>query len=149
MQSILCARFSHNPKHGHSTTVKHILRYLKGTVGKGMIIKPNHVDTLGCYVNSDFAGNYNTFLDQDPTSPESRSGYVILFQGCPILRVSKMQTQCALSTMESQYLALSQAMGDLIPLQEMIKEVNKEVPNKDIHIPKCSSYPSIQKIISF
>ena len=108
-----CARFSHNPKQSHSTAVKHILRYLKGTADKGMIIKPNQVDALDCFVDSDFAGNYTTFPDQDPTSAKSRSGYVILFQGCPILWVSKMQTQCALSTMESEYLALSQAMRDL------------------------------------
>ena len=39
--------------------------------------------------------------------------------------------------MESKYLALSQAMRDLIPLREIMKEVNKIVFNKDIHILKC------------
>ena len=48
-----------------------------------------------------------------------------MYQGCPILWVSKMQTQCALSTMESEYLALSQSMRDLIPLRETLKEINK------------------------
>ena len=134
-----CARYSHNPKQTHATAIKHILRYLKGTADKGMVIKPNSIDALDCYVDSDFAGNYNTIPDQDPSSTKSRSGYVIMFQGCPILWVSKMQTQCALSTMESEYLALSQAMRDLIPLREVMKEVNKEVFNKDIHIPKCTT----------
>jgi len=134
-----CARYSHNPRQSHATAVKHILRYLKGTEDKGMVIKLNQVDALDCYVDGDFAGNYNTIPDQDPTSTKSRSGYVILFQGCPILWVSKMQTQCALSTMESEYLALSQAMRDLIPLREIMKEVNKTVFGRNIHIPKCSA----------
>ena len=43
-----CARYSHNPKHTHATAVKHILRYLKGTEDKGMVIKPNNVDALDC-----------------------------------------------------------------------------------------------------
>ena len=79
-----CARYTHNPKQSHATAVKHILRYPKGTDTKGMVIKPNHVDALDYYVDSDFAGNYNVIPDQDPTSTKSRSGYVIIFQGCPI-----------------------------------------------------------------
>ena len=134
-----CARYTHSPKKSHATAVKHILRYLKGTQNKGMILKPNNIQALNCYVDSDFAGLYQVYPDQDPTSTKSRTGYVILYQGCPILWVSKMQTQCALSTMESEYLALSQAMRDLIPLREILKEVNQTVFNQILHIPKCSA----------
>ena len=104
-----------------------------------MVIKPNKIDALDCYVDSDFAGNYNSFHDQDPSSTKSRTGYVIMFQGCPVLWVSKIQTQCALSTMESEYLALGQAMRDLIPLREILKEVNLEVFKKQVYIPKCTA----------
>ena len=85
-----------------------------------------------------FAGLYPVYPDQDPNSIKSRSGYVILYQGCPILWVSKMQTQFALSTMESEYLALSQSMRDLIPLREIMKEVNKIVFKKQTCTPQCS-----------
>ena len=134
-----CARYTHHPKRSHATAVKHILRYLKGTEDKGMLIKPNHRHELNCYVDSDFAGNYNVHPDQDPSSTKSRTGYVIMYQGCPILWVSKMQTQCALSTMESEYLALSQSMRDLIPLRETLKEIHKVVFNQDKQAPKCSA----------
>ena len=134
-----CARYTHYPKKSHATAVKHILRYLKGTCNKGMVIKPNHKEELDCYVDSDFAGLYPVYPDQDPNSTKSRTGYVILYQGCPILWVSKMQTQCALSTMESEYLALSQSMRDLIPLREILKEVNQMVFNKLRGTPKCSA----------
>ena len=63
----------------------------------------------------------------------------MLYQGCPLLWVSKMQTQCALSTMESECLALSQAMRDLIPLCGILKEVNKIVFNRVINMPRCSA----------
>ena len=105
-----CARYTHFPKKSHATAVKHILRYLKGTSDKGMIIKPNDIQELNCYVDSDFAGAYAVYPDQDPNSTKSCTGYVMLYQRCPLLCVSKMQTQCALSNMESEYVALSQAM---------------------------------------
>ena len=82
---------------------------------------------MDCYEDSDFAGLYPVYPYQDPSSTKSRTGYVILYQGCPILWVSKMQTKCALSTMESEYLAPSQSMRDLIPLREILKEVNQMI----------------------
>jgi hypothetical protein len=41
--------------------------------------------------------------------------------------VSKMQTQTTLSTMEAEYIALSQSMRDLIPIREILKEIMLEV----------------------
>ena len=64
---------------------------------------------------------------------------MILYQNCPVLWVSKMQTQCTLSTMESEYIALSQSMRDLIPLRENLKEIMKLVFNKSTCKLKCSS----------
>ena len=103
----VCARYTHKLKKSYATAVKHILRYLQGTKLKRMLIKPNNSNELNCFLDSDFSGNYSVYPDQDPTSTKSRTGYVSLYQGCPILWVSKIQTQCALSTMESLYLALS------------------------------------------
>jgi Reverse transcriptase (RNA-dependent DNA polymerase). len=118
-----CARFSHDPKQSHAVAIKRILRYLKGTRDKGMILSPN--DTLGvdCYVDADFAGLWGVEHDQDPVSVKSRTGYILLFMGCPLLWVSKMQTQIALSTMEAEYIALSSAMRELIAIREVLKEI--------------------------
>ena len=41
--------------------------------------------------------------------------------------------------MESEYLALSQSMRDLIPLREILKEINTVVFEKSILIPKCTT----------
>jgi hypothetical protein len=43
--------------------------------------------------------------------------------GCPIQWNSKLQTKIALSTTESEYIALSQAMRELIPLQRLLLEM--------------------------
>ena len=121
------ARFTHAPKASHALAVKRILRYLKGTADKGLILRPTDEQRVDCYVDSDFAGLFGVEDDQDPTSVKSRTGYVIMYRGTPLLWISKMQTQVALSTMEAEYLALSQSMRDLIPIREVLKEIMKYV----------------------
>jgi hypothetical protein len=64
---------------------------------------------------------------QDPVSVKSRTGYVILYRGSPLLWVSKLQTQIAISTMEAKYLALSQSMRDLIPIYQILHEITTVV----------------------
>ena len=117
------ARFSHAPKNSHAMAVKRILRYLKKTRDKGLVLSPGDKLTVDCYVDSDFGGLFASEDKQDPISVKSRTGYVILYRGSPLLWVSKLQTQIALSTMEAEYIALSQAMRDLIPIREILKEI--------------------------
>ena len=118
-----CARFTHCPRNSHAIAIKRILRYLKGTNTQGMSFCPNNDYQVDCYVDADFAGLYGSEHDQDPICVKSRTGYLITFMGCPLLWVSKLQTQIALSTMEAEYIALSQSMRDLIPIRETIKEI--------------------------
>ena len=47
--------------------------------------------------------------------------------GCLLTWVSKLQTQIALSTMESEYIALSQSMRELIAIREVLKEIQTYV----------------------
>ena len=118
-----CARFTHAPKASHATAVKRILRYLQGTKDKGMTLTPTTDMNVNCYVDADFAGTWSVEDDQEPVSVKSRSGHLITFMGCPLLWSSKMQTQIALSTMEAEYIALSNSMRDLIAVREVLKEI--------------------------
>jgi hypothetical protein len=43
--------------------------------------------------------------------------------GCPIQWNSKLQTEIALSTTEAEYIALSQAMPELIPLRRLLLQI--------------------------
>ena len=53
----------------------------------------------------------------------SRTGYIIMYAGCPVVWCSKLQTEIALSTMEAKYIALSQAMQEVIPLVNLMDEL--------------------------
>jgi hypothetical protein len=123
------ARFTHQPRHSHAIGVKRIARYLKQTKNEGMLFCPQTPLQIDCYVDADFAGTFSVADKQDPVSVKSRTGYVIMYRGAPLLWVSKMQTQIALSTMEAEYIALSQAMRDLIPIREVLKEIMTTVFN--------------------
>jgi hypothetical protein len=74
-------------------------------------------------VDADFGGLFSVEDKQEPVSVKSRTGYVITYRGAPLMWASKMQTQVALSTMEAEYIALSQSMRDLIPIREVLKEI--------------------------
>jgi hypothetical protein len=118
-----CARFSHSPKASHSLAIKRIVRYLQGTKDKGMIMKPKKELVVDCYVDADFAGLYGVEDSQDPLCVKSRTGYVLLLADCPLMWVSKLQAEVASSTMESEYIALSQSMRDLIPVRRLLQLV--------------------------
>ena len=109
----------------HETAMKRIGRYLLGTADKGIILQPDRNKNVECYVGADFAGNWNKAEAEDAVNMLSRTGYVIQFMGCPILWVSKLQTEIALSTTEAEYIALSQTMRDVIPLMTIIEELSE------------------------
>jgi len=119
-----CARFSVNPQRCHELAVKRIVRYLKGTNTQGFHLRPATERRLDCYVDADFTGNWTPATSHDPNSVKSRTGYVILFASCPVLWASKLQSEIALSTTEAEYIALSQAMRDLIPMRSLLQEIS-------------------------
>ena len=118
-----CARFCTDPKLSHERAVKRIVRYLKGTADKGIKLTPDYTKGIECYVDADFAGGYSKETANQPTSVLSRTGFVIYYLGCPVVWLSKMQTEIALSTTEVEYIALSQATRGVIPMQNLILEL--------------------------
>ena len=53
------ARFTSSPKQSHASAVKSIVRYLAGTIDKGMIMRPDGTMNINAYVDADFAGLYS------------------------------------------------------------------------------------------
>ena len=54
---------------------------------------------------------------------KSRTGYVLTLGVCPIQWSSKLQSEIAISTTETEYITLSQAMRELILLQRLLFEI--------------------------
>ena len=120
-----CASFNNCPILSHERAIIRICQYLLLTKDKGMIFRPNRLLGLQCYVDADFAGGWIQVDADNADNLMPRTGYVIMYAGCPVLWSSKLQTEIALSTTEAEYIALSQAVREVLPLIELMKELNK------------------------
>ena len=126
-----CARFCNLPKHSHEQAVKRIIRYLlhvKRSSKQGITFKPDASHSIDTFVDASFAGEWNRGWSEDPSSVFSRTGYVIMFSKCPIIWGSKLQSEITLSTTESEYVAFSQALRDVIPLIGLLRELRSVFP---------------------
>ena len=96
---------------------------MKGTRDRGLTFRPHSGFQVDCWVDADFCGLWGSEQPEDPTVAKSRTGYVITVAGCPLMWVSKLQSEVSVSTMMAEYVALSQAMRDMLPLKRLVKEI--------------------------
>ena len=123
-----CARLSHNPKASHEVGIKNTARYLRGTRDKGLIMNPEVENLkLDLYADADFAGLFKTEDKLDPISVKSRSGVLLNFGGAPVCWSSKLQSEISLSTLEAEYIALSQGMRELVSAKRLVLELEERM----------------------
>ena len=88
----------------------------------------------------DFAGLWNYESDQDPVCVKSRTGFTITLGGCPVIWVSKLQTEIALSTLEAEYIALYSAMRYSVTIRRVLKEIENSL-NETFSNQPCHTLP--------
>jgi hypothetical protein len=98
-------RFMHDPGKRHWEAVKQIIRYLKGTQFRGLVLGGTGGELQG-YVDSDHAGDKDT--------RRSTTGYIFYLFGGPISWNCKTQPTVALSSTEAEYMALSSSAQEAI-----------------------------------
>ena len=103
-------------------------KYLLGTKDKGIIFKPDHIKGLECYIDATFAAEWQQVDADNPENFLSKTGYVIYYADCRLLWTSNLQTEILFSTAESEYIALSQVMRNVIPLIHLLIEINCVYP---------------------
>lgn len=109
------SRFLEKPTYAHVTAVKRILKYIKATYNYGIRFDPTESIELLGYSDADYAGDRQT--------RRSTSAYVFLFGGNVISWSSERQKCVALSTTESEYMAASNAIKELLWLQNLLMEL--------------------------
>jgi Reverse transcriptase (RNA-dependent DNA polymerase) len=110
------SQFMQKPTKGHMGLVNHLLRYLKATPGRGILMKKNGHTKLRGYVDADWAGN---LLDR-----KSTSGFCIFIGGNPVTWKSKKQTVVARSSAEAKYRAMDVATSEIVWLCALLHELN-------------------------
>jgi hypothetical protein len=122
-----CTRFSVDPRTNHTEAVQRIGRYLVDTFEDGIILDPS-AHSFNVYADAEFGRLWDK--DEAPENPipsKSKTGYVIMYPNCPIIWASQLQTKIAMSTTEPEYLSLSSALRDTIPLMRLIEEIQEQL----------------------
>jgi len=111
------ARYSSKPNKQHFVAVKRIFRYLKGTINLGLAYNKsaNKNYCLIGYSDADWASNID--------DRKSISGYVFMLGNTAISWNSKRQNCVALSSCESEYIALSLACQEAIWINNLMNNL--------------------------
>jgi hypothetical protein len=122
------AKYSSEPRQSHGEAILYLVRYLKKTRNLGLKLKPDPKKGFNCYCGTDFSGNWNTeYAPVDPSTAKSRSGWIIFYPGCPISWswASKLQSQIVLSPTGAEYIAMSQALREVVPIMNLLQEMRE------------------------
>lgn len=111
------SRFNTRPHSMHMQCVKHVLRYLKGTLNYGLSFKKTGESLYG-YADADWA---SCIIDR-----RSYTGYVFILGGCPISWESRKQQTVALSSTEAEYMALCSASKEALFLHKVLNELKED-----------------------
>ena len=100
------SRYMVDPGKEHWNAVKWIFRYLKGTCDFGILFDQRASTKAVGYVNFDYVG--------DLDSRKSMTNYVFRFTGGPICWKSTLQYVVALSTIEVEYMAMTEVGKEVV-----------------------------------
>ncbi|VVT44812.1 uncharacterized protein SAPINGB_P000542 [Magnusiomyces paraingens] len=117
--SFLC-RYMQSPKSIHMEAAKHTLRYLKGTAELGLEYRAQKVYKLVGYSDADYA--------QDKQDRKSFTGYVFILSGGPITWACRKQVSPASSSVESEYMSLSDASKECFWINQLLSLCKIPVP---------------------
>lgn len=117
----LLAQFTSNPNEAHWSSVKHLLRYLKGTMTMGIhyIQSSNLSEDLVGWADADYATSLVT--------KKSTSGYVITLFGNPVCWSAKKQPVVAQSTTEAEFVAINRCAKQLRWLTNLILNLHIKI----------------------
>jgi hypothetical protein len=113
------SQFNKDPSTHHIRAVKHLMRYIQGTKDLSNVFD-GEVDTYPIgYSDASYANN--------PDDRKSTSGYVFLWANAVISFFCQKQSVVAMSTMESEYMALSEAAKEAIFLLKLLRSLKIKI----------------------
>ena len=116
------ARFNANPGKAHWAAVKHVFRYLKGTMDLRLVYGPNpdQDDLFVTFSDADHGG--------DKDSGKSTTGWIVRFGLGVVDWMSKRQSVVTLSTTEAELVAGVAAGKEICWIQNLLLELGYKSP---------------------
>jgi hypothetical protein len=113
------SQFMHAPTEEHMEAVKRILRYLKATLGDGLVYKRTSTlldgHHLSTYTDADWGG--------DPDERRSVSGYCVFLNSNLVCWSSKRQRAISKSSTEAEYRAMAAGTAEVTWLRHLLGEL--------------------------
>ena len=116
----ILARAMHKPSIRHLALAKRVVRYVAGTLKRGLFFSASHRSPLIAYSDADWAGCR--------TTRRSTSGTIITVNGSPIWWSSKRQSLIALSSAEAEYISMSSCANHITWMRRLFLELNMLQP---------------------
>lgn len=116
---LVLSKFNAKPMMDHFLATKRVLRYLKETVGMGLVYRS--VDNLTGYTDSDFARYLN--------KRKSTSGYVFTRAGAALSWKSKKQSLVSLPSTEAEYVPWPEVIRKGIWLERLYHDITTSIAN--------------------
>ncbi|CAB0007815.1 unnamed protein product [Nesidiocoris tenuis] len=129
-------RHVEDPDNHDENNVKRIMKYLKGTLNKGISFHADSPDDLEVYCDSDYAG--------DRSSTKSTSGYVIYFNGGPVSWKSRKQPTTSTSSTDAELVSAAESCRELIYIKSLIKELTGKDRNATMYIDNTNTIRMIK-----
>ncbi|KAJ9541873.1 hypothetical protein OSB04_028379 [Centaurea solstitialis] len=108
-------RFMHRPTSSHWAALKRLLRYLCGTMDKGINILKDSPLCLHAFSDADWGGDKDDYT--------STMGYVVFLGKNPITWTSKKQRSVARSSTEAEYRAVASTTAELTWVRNLLGEL--------------------------
>eukprot|EP00122_Pirum_gemmata_P000507 Pgem_evm1s449 len=105
----------------HYTAALSVIKYLAGTTNLGLVAHRTQNITIEVYVDASYGSEYDR---------RSRTGILIIVNGCTTIWESRKQPVVALSSASSEYIALANCILYVQWLQTLLKQLF----NLDIHV---------------
>ena len=105
------------PRKVHLAAAKHVLRYIKGTIGFGLTFGAKGRKGLSAYADSAYANSARN---------RSTTAFVFMIDGTPITWMSRKQLVTAQSSTEAEYMAVSEAAKQAIWTRHFLYAVGKD-----------------------
>ena len=115
------ARFNFNPGPIHWIAVKHLFRYLQGTVDLMLCYEPQYDmdDLIDAFCDSDLGGNRD--------NGKSTTGYMIKIGSAVVSWCSKLQPVVTLSSTEAEFVAANAAGKEICAMRSLLSEMGYQV----------------------
>ncbi|XP_013634771.1 PREDICTED: uncharacterized mitochondrial protein AtMg00810-like [Brassica oleracea var. oleracea] len=118
------SQYMHKPTDEHWNAVKRILRYLSGTMTKGIMLYANNTPSLHAFTDADWVGNKDDYT--------STGAYIVYLGLNPIAWSSKKQSGVSRSSTEAEYRSLASTTAEVCWVTSLLTELGIKSPTTPV-----------------